>query len=314
MGQKIHPYGLRLGIIKPWQSRWYSKDQYKEFLIEDEKIRRFIRRFVKSKPVRPGSRERTNDPALSKIEIERQANRCTVKLHTAKPGVIIGQRGADIERLQKALGKFTGKDVRVTVEEIRNPNFDAMLVAESVAQQIERRIAYRRALRMTLQRVIKDGALGCRIEAAGRLGGAEIARREIVNEGKVPRHTLRADIDYGTAEAATTYGNIGIKCWVYRGEILDGMEAPTLTAPRGRRDDRGRGDDDRGRGGYQGGGGDRGRSGGQGGGGRGPGGGNRGGGGGGYRGGQGGGGQGGGGYRGGQGGGGGGGYQGGGGR
>jgi len=113
MGQKIHPYGLRLGIIKPWQSRWYSKDQYRDFLIEDEKIRRFIRRFVKAKPVRPGSRERTNDPALSRIEIERQANRCTVKLHTAKPGVIIGQRGADIERLQKALGKFTGKDVRV---------------------------------------------------------------------------------------------------------------------------------------------------------------------------------------------------------
>ncbi|RYX80399.1 30S ribosomal protein S3, partial [bacterium] len=239
MGQKIHPYGLRLGIIKPWQSRWYSKDQYKDFLIEDEKIRRFIRRFVKAKPVRPGSRERTNDPALSRIEIERQANRCIVKLHTAKPGVIIGQRGADIERLQKALGKFTGKDVRVTVEEIRNPNMDAQLVAESVAQQIERRIAFRRALRMTLQRVIKDGALGCRIEAAGRLGGAEIARREIVNEGKVPRHTLRADIDYGTAEASTTYGNIGIKCWVYRGEILDGMEAPSLTAPRSRRDDRG---------------------------------------------------------------------------
>ncbi|BCM92829.1 30S ribosomal protein S3 [Abditibacteriota bacterium] len=275
MGQKIHPYGLRLGIIKPWQSRWYSKDQYRDFLIEDEKIRRFIRRFVKAKPVRPGSRERTNDPALSRIEIERQANRCIVKLHTAKPGVIIGQRGQDIERLQKALGKFTKKDVRVTVEEIRNPNMDAQLVAESVAQQIERRIAFRRALRMTLQRVIKDGALGCRIEAAGRLGGAEIARREIVNEGKVPRHTLRADIDYGTAEASTTYGNIGIKCWVYRGEILDGMEAPSLTAPRSRRDDRGgdrggrdggRGGDRGGRGGgdrggYQGGGGGRGRGG-----------------------------------------------------
>ena len=273
MGQKIHPYGLRLGIIKPWLSRWYAKEQYKEFLLEDEKIRRFIRKRLKTKPSR-SSRERYNDPALSRIEIERQASRCVVKLHTAKPGVIIGQRGADIEALQKALSKLVKKDVRVTVEEIRNPNMDGTLVAESVAQQIERRIAYRRALRMTLQRVMKDGALGCRIEAAGRLGGAEIARREIVNEGKVPRHTLRADIDYGTAEASTTYGNIGIKCWVYRGEIIGDMESPVETMTRARRGNRG--DDDRGgRGGDNRGGG---RGGDNRGGGRGPGGDNRGGG------------------------------------
>lgn len=246
MGQKIHPYGLRLGIIKPWLSRWYSKENYREFLIEDEKIRRFIRAFLKRKPTRGGNfRERNNDPALSKIEIERQANRCVVKLHTAKPGVIIGQRGADIERLQRSLSRYTKRDVRVTVEEIRNPNLDAQLVAESIAQQIERRVAFRRAIRMTLQRVMKDGAVGCRILASGRLAGAEIARHEQVRDGKVPLHTLRADIDYGVAEASTTYGNIGVKCWIYRGDIIGDMEQPTLSmVRRGRRDDRDR--DDRG--------------------------------------------------------------------
>ncbi len=274
MGQKIHPYGLRLGIIRPWQSRWYSKDNYVDWLIEDEKVRRFIRKFLKNKPVRPGSRDRFNDPALSKIEIERQANRVTIKLHTAKPGVVIGQRGADIERLQKALGRLTKKDVRVTVEEVRAPNLDAQLVAESIAQQIERRIAFRRAMRMTLQRVMKDGALGCRLLASGRLGGAEIARHEQVRDGKVPLHTLRADIDYGVAEASTTYGNIGIKCWIYRGDIIGDMEAPTANLSRSRggrdrdRDDRrdrrprddnrgGGGGDNRGGGGDNRGGGDR---------------------------------------------------------
>jgi small subunit ribosomal protein S3 len=265
MGQKIHPYGLRLGIIKPWQSRWYSKENYREYLIEDEKIRRFIRTFLKKKPTRASQRDRYNDPALSKIEIERQANRCVVKLHTAKPGVIIGQKGADIERLQKALQKFTKRDVRVTVEEIRNPNLDAQLVAESIAQQIERRVAFRRALRMTLQRVMKDGAVGCRILASGRLAGAEIARHEQVRDGKVPLHTLRADIDYGVAEASTTYGNIGIKCWVYRGDIIGDMsEAPTQSMVRRGRDDRNdrdrrpRRDGDNRGGGYRGGGDNRG--------------------------------------------------------
>jgi len=259
MGQKIHPYGLRLGIIKPWQSRWYSKQNYKEYLLEDEKMRRFIRAFLKRKPGRPSSRDRYNDPALSRIEIERQANRCTVKLHTAKPGVVIGQRGADIERLQKALSKFAKRDVRVTVEEIRNPNLDATLVAESIAQQIERRIAFRRAIRMTLQRVMKDGAVGCKIMASGRLAGADIARHEQVRDGKVPLHTLRADIDYGVAEASTTYGNIGIKCWIYRGDIIGDMEQPTQNlVRRGRDRDRDRDGDrrprrDGDRGGYRGG-------------------------------------------------------------
>jgi len=235
VGQKIHPYGLRLGIIKPWMSRWYSKDNYKEYLIEDERVRRYIRKALKAKPGRPQGRERNNDPALSKIEIERTANRVLVKLHTARPGVIIGQRGADIERLQNALRKFTGKDVRVTVEEIRQPNLDAQLVAESIGQQIERRIAFRRAIRQSVQRTMKDGAEGIRILASGRLAGADIARHERVQEGKVPLHTLRADIDYGQAEAVTTYGNIGIKCWIYKGDII-GKDAdqPVTISTRGR--------------------------------------------------------------------------------
>jgi small subunit ribosomal protein S3 len=222
VGQKIHPYGLRLGIIKPWQSRWYSKDHYKEYLLEDEQIRRFIRQHLKKKPVRAGGRERSNDPALSRIEIERTANRVLVKLHTAKPGVIIGQRGADIEKLQTALNKKFKRDMRVTVEEIRQPNLDAQLVAESVAQQIERRIAFRRAMRQSIQRTMKEGAEGVRLLCSGRLAGADIARHEQVRDGKVPLHTLRADIDYGFAEAMTTYGNIGIKCWIYKGDIIGG--------------------------------------------------------------------------------------------
>lgn len=247
MGQKIHPYGFRLGVIRPWQSRWYSKENYKEYLLEDEHIRRFVKKFLKNKPVRSGARGQFNDPALSKIEIERQANRVIVKLYTARPGVVIGQRGQDIERLQKSLQRLTKRDVRVTVEEVRAPNLDAQLVAESIAQQIERRIAFRRAMRSTLQRVMKDGAAGCRILASGRLAGAEIARHEQVRDGKVPLHTLRADIDYGLAEASTTYGNIGIKCWIYRGDIIGDMEQPTQSLSRSGRRDRDR-DRDRDRG------------------------------------------------------------------
>lgn len=261
MGQKIHPYGLRLGIIKPWQSRWYSRDNYKEYLLEDERIRRFIVKQLKEKKTRATGRDRFNDPALSRIEIERAANRVNVKLHTARPGVIIGQRGADIEALQNNLNRHVGREVRLTVEEVRQPNLDSQLVAESIAQQIERRIAFRRVMRQSLQRVMKDGAEGCRILCSGRLGGAEIARHEQVRDGKVPLHTLRADIDYGFAEANTTYGNIGIKVWIYKGEIIGGMEAaPVASTSRGRgdrsRSDHGRGD--RGRSEY--GGGDRERS------------------------------------------------------
>jgi len=234
MGQKIHPYGLRLGIIKTWHSRWYSKENYKTYLLEDEQIRRFIIKHLKAKPVKMIGRERSNDPALSKIEIERTANRVLVKLHTAKPGVIIGQRGRDIEDLQQRLHKLVKRDVRVTVEEIRQPNLDAQLVAESIAQQIERRVAFRRAVRQTLQRTVKEGAEGVRILCSGRLAGAEIARHEQVRDGKVPLHTLRADIDYGFAEASTTYGNIGIKCWIYKGDIIGDQAAPVAGLARGR--------------------------------------------------------------------------------
>ena len=245
MGQKIHPYGLRLGIIKPWQSKWYSKDNYKEYLLEDEQIRRFITRELKKKAGRPTGRDRgNNDPALSRIEIERTANRVLIKLHTARPGVVIGQRGQDIERLQNNLNRMLKRDVRVTVEEVRAPNLDAQLVAESIAQQIERRVAFRRAMRMTMQRTVKEGAEGIRILASGRLAGAEIARHEQVREGKVPLHTLRADIDYGFAEASTTYGNIGIKCWIYKGDIIGDMPEPVASPSRtrGRDRDRDRGD------------------------------------------------------------------------
>lgn len=237
MGQKIHPYGLRLGIIKTWQSRWYSKDNYQEYLLEDETIRQFIKSHLKKKAAAGGGRggrDRYNDPALSRIDIERTANRVLVKLHTARPGVIIGQRGRDIEDLQRRLYKLVGHDVRVTVEEIRQPNLDAQLVAESVAQQIERRVAFRRVMRQTVQRSMKDGAEGIRLLCSGRLAGAEIARHERAREGKVPLHTLRADIDYGFAEANTTYGNIGVKCWIYRGDIIGDESAPAVSMSRGR--------------------------------------------------------------------------------
>ena len=234
MGQKVHPYGLRLGIIKTWQSRWYSQDHYKEYLLEDERIRRFVVKHLKSKTGRPTGRDRNNDPALSRIEIERTANRVLIKLHTAKPGVVIGQRGRDIEDLQQRLNRLVGRDVRVTVEEVRQPNLDAQLVAESVAQQIERRVAFRRAMRQVLQRTIKEGAEGCRIMCSGRLAGADIARHEQVRDGKVPLHTLRADIDYGFATAATTYGNIGVKCWIYRGDIIGADVEPVASISRGR--------------------------------------------------------------------------------
>lgn len=235
MGQKIHPYGLRLGIIKTWQSRWYSKDHYREYLLEDDKIRDFIKDHFKKKTKKPSNpRERNNDPALSRIEIERTANRALVKLHTARPGVVIGQRGKDIEDLQQRLNKLVGRDVRVTVEEIRQPNLDAQLVAENVAQQIERRVAFRRVMRQAVQRTMKDGAEGIRLLCSGRLAGAEIARHEQLRDGKVPLHTLRADIDYGFAEASTTYGNIGIKCWVYKGDIIGDDAAPVTNISHGR--------------------------------------------------------------------------------
>src|SRR5947207_1145978 len=299
MGQKIHPIGFRIGVIRDWESKWFAEKTYAELLYEDHLIRTFLRK-------------RLQNAALSHVEIERQANKVKITLYTGKPGVIIGRGGKGVDDLKAQIENRFKKQVVLNVQEIRNVEMDAQLVSESIAQQIEKRIAPKRAIRQAIQRSMRMGAQGIRVLVAGRLGGAEMARREGGKVGKIPLHTLRADIDYGFTEARTTYGNIGVKTWIYRGDILPDqrrlmkeMPAPEPFAPRGpRRDGEGGG----GRGGW--GGGDRG---GRGGGGGGRGGGGRGGrgGGGGYGGG---GGRGGGGYGGGGGRGGGGGYGGGGGR
>lgn len=252
MGQKVHPYGLRIGINKPWLSRWYPTAQgrsrwsgYRDFLLEDLRIRKYVFWHVKERPKeraqsarasqeRRQRAERSMDPALSHVDIERAANRINVILHTAKPGVIIGQRGREVEELQKALQALTKKDVRITVQEVQNPDTNAQLVAENVAGQIERRIPFRRAMRQTVNRSMERGALGVKIIASGRLGGNEMSRHEEVKVGKIPLHTLRADIDYGFAEAKTTYGNIGIKCWIYRGDVIPGAGSDAQDTARAR--------------------------------------------------------------------------------
>ena len=207
MGQKIHPHGLRLGIIKTWDAKWYAGKDFANNLHEDLKIRKFI----KAKAFTAG---------VSKVVIERAANRVKVVIHTAKPGMIIGRGGAGIEELKKNLKTLTGKQVDINIAEIRQPDVDAQLVAENIAAQLERRIAFRRAMKQSIQRTMRMGAKGIKVMCGGRLGGAEIARSEAAREGSIPLHTLRADIDYGTAEAHTTYGLIGVKVWIYKGEIL----------------------------------------------------------------------------------------------
>lgn len=207
MGQKVHPYGFRLGIIKDWRSRWYAEKEYGEHLQEDLRIRSF----VKGRLLHAG---------VSAVEIERKSNRVHVIVHTARPGIVIGKKGAEIENLKKALQKFAKKEVSITIQEIRRPETDAQLTAENVAMQLERRVAFRRAMKKTVLSSMKLGAKGIKINVAGRLGGAEMARSEWYREGRVPLHTLRADIDYGFAEARTTYGKIGVKVWIYKGEVL----------------------------------------------------------------------------------------------
>ena len=206
MGQKIHPVGLRVGIIRDWESRWYARDMA-PLIKEDQQIRTHIKRNL----YRAG---------ISRIEIERAANRVRVTIHAARPGIIIGRGGTGIDALKKELDQMTGKQIQLNVQEIRRPELEAQLVAENVAQQFERRVAYRRAMKQALQRSLRAGAKGIRIAASGRLAGAEIARYEWYREGRVPLHTLRADIDFGVAEALTTYGRIGVKVWIYRGDIL----------------------------------------------------------------------------------------------
>jgi len=209
MGQKINPIGLRLGVNRTWESRWYAgSNEYAKLLHEDLKIRKMLKKRLKN-------------ASVSKIVIERPHKKCRVTIHTARPGVVIGKKGSDIEVLRRELSKMVDGEVFLNLVEVRKPEIDANLVAESIAQQLERRVAFRRAMKRSLQSAMRMGAKGCKIICGGRLGGAEIARSEQYQEGSVPLHTLRADIDYGTAEAKTAMGIIGIKVWIYKGEIMD---------------------------------------------------------------------------------------------
>jgi small subunit ribosomal protein S3 len=207
LGQKVSPIGLRVGIIRDWDSKWYADKDYAELLHEDIEIRDYVKKRLK-------------DAAVSRIEIDRAANRVNISIHTAKPGMVIGKGGSEVEALRLAISKMTNKRVHININEIKNPELDAQLVAESIAQQLERRVSFRRAMKQSIQRVMRSGAKGVRTLVSGRLGGADIARSEGYSEGTVPLHTLRADIDYGFAEAHTTYGRIGVKVWIYRGEVL----------------------------------------------------------------------------------------------
>jgi len=214
LGQKVHPVGFRLGINKSWDSRWYAEKDFPQLLSEDIQIRSFLK-------------QRLFHAGVSRIEIERAANKARkakVNIYTVRPGIIIGKKGAEVENLRKALQNMTGKEIFINIQEVKKAEVDAQLVAENVALQLERRVAFRRAMKKSVTSALKMGARGIRVACAGRLGGAEMARREWYREGRVPLHTLRADIDYGFAEAQTTYGKIGIKVWIYKGEIFQHKE------------------------------------------------------------------------------------------
>jgi small subunit ribosomal protein S3 len=207
MGQKVNPIGLRLGINRTWDSRWFANRDYATLLHEDLELRKHLM-------------ERLSQAGISRVVIERPAKKARITIHTARPGVVIGKKGADIEKLRAELGKTTGGEVNLNIVEIRKPEIDAKLVAEAIAQQLERRVAFRRAMKRAVQSAMRLGAQGIRINCSGRLGGAEIARQEWYREGRVPLHTLRADVDFGTATAKTTYGTCGVKVWVFKGEVM----------------------------------------------------------------------------------------------
>jgi len=207
LGQKINPIGLRVGVIKDWQSKWYAGKDYADLLHEDIKIREYLE-------------DRLDIAAVSSIDIERAANRVNITIHTGKPGMVIGKGGSEVEALRKSLNSLTGKRIHINIVEIKKVDLDAKLVAENIARQLESRISFRRAQKQVIQRTMRAGAKGIRTQVSGRLGGADIARAESYSEGTVPLHTLRADIDYGAAEADTTYGKLGVKVWIYRGEVL----------------------------------------------------------------------------------------------
>jgi small subunit ribosomal protein S3 len=211
MGQKTHPKGFRLGVIETWDSRWFARRDYAQILHEDLKLRSFIKK-------------RLYHAGISRVEIERAANKAKINIHTARPGIVIGKKGAEIEKLKQDLTKLSGKEPYINIHEVRRPDLDAQLVSENVALQLERRVAFRRAMKEAVARAMRMGAQGIRIQSSGRLGGTEIARREWYREGRVPLHTLRADISYGVAEAHTTYGLIGVKVWIFRGEVLTRAE------------------------------------------------------------------------------------------
>ena len=207
MGQKVNPHGLRDGVIQDWDSKWYADAEFSDYLVEDYNIRKFLKKKLYS-------------AGVSKIEIERASDRVKVIIYTAKPGVVIGKGGAEIEVTKKELSKLTDKKVMVDIKEIKRPDRDAQLVAENIAQQLENRVSFRRAMKSCMGRTMKSGAMGIKTCCSGRLGGADIARAEFYSEGTIPLQTLRADIDYGFAEANTTYGKVGVKVWIYKGEIL----------------------------------------------------------------------------------------------
>ena len=218
MGQKVNPHGLRVGVIKGWDSKWYAGKDYEKFLLEDIKIREFIK-------------EKLFLSGISKVEIERASNKSRISIPTAKPGMVIGRQGSNIELLKSDLKKMTESAIEINIVEVKTPDMDATLVAENIAAQLERRIAFRRAMKQCVGRTMRMGAKGIKITCGGRLGGAEIARSESYREGSIPLHTLRADIDYGTAEAHTTYGRIGIKVWIYKGEVLPESKEAAKVAP-----------------------------------------------------------------------------------
>jgi small subunit ribosomal protein S3 len=207
MGQKVHPKGFRIGVLEGWESRWYAEKDYAVLLHEDIQVRAFIKK-------------RLHHAGIAKVEVERAANKIKINIHTARPGIVIGKKGAEIEKLKAELVRLTKREVYLNIHEVRRPDLDAQLVSENVALQLERRVAFRRAMKESVARAIRMGAQGIKVRCSGRLAGAEIARTEWYREGRVPLHTLRADISYGLAEAKTTYGIIGVKVWIMRGEVL----------------------------------------------------------------------------------------------
>jgi small subunit ribosomal protein S3 len=216
VGQKTHPYGFRLGIVKPWRSRWFARGDFAELLREDELIRKYLK-------------TRLGHAAISDVHIDRRPGKVSVTIFTGRPGVVIGKRGAEVDKLRDELAQLTGKEIGINVEEIKRPELDAQLVADNVAHQLTQRVSFRRAMKRAVQSAMRMGAQGIKVRASGRLGGAEIARTEGYHEGRVPLHTLRADVDYSTSTAKTTFGSIGVKVWIFKGEVVEDARGRTYS-------------------------------------------------------------------------------------